>query len=175
MDNIEEQERKYLHEFKLKSCKFVRKMEDFEPRELKYWRQIVNAQFYVKIDEDEDIDFFDDNVDNLDFYQQEIRIMTWSWKGEGNYCVLTDINGWPGDSEVGSIYLNGGMMLKNDDTRLSQISRGPKDFVDRIQSFQHLRTQRCCEMDNYDDNHAEHKHCEHIREKYEKFTQKNIC
>lgn len=163
MADCKMEERKYLHEFSLKSCKFATKMSDLTKEETNLWRKFLEEQQLIH---DDIIDLFD-NEEEWDGHNEDIRVMYFEWKHNNKIDILLDMNAWPGDNESGFISINGKMVLKNSDQYISALNTTSEELKSRIKSYQHIRIQYCTEEEDYDNNHSAHKSCELIRKQYD--------
>lgn len=158
-----EEERKYLNEFSLKSCKFVTKMDEMTKEEILLWRSFLEQHHLIH---DDVIDLFDD-TEEWDGYNEDIRIMYFEWKHNNKTDILLDMNAWPGDNEFGVVFLNGKQVFGNGDQRISPFNDISSDLIKRIHSYQHIRIQSCAEEADYDNDHPAHEHCFKIRAQYD--------
>jgi len=162
--NKDKEELKYLNEFNLLSSKSVHKMEDFTIEELKMWK-IILTEIYSEWAEIDNIDGDLFDKENIEIYEREIRIEKWIWKNNNKTIILTDIYGFPGDTESGAIFMNGKLVLINSDQEISSTDLTSKELMQRIPSFSHVRLQQCIQDKHEDPNINVHKHCIDIREK----------
>lgn len=95
------EERKFLHEFSLKSCKFATEMSDLTKEEICLWRKFLKQEQLIH---NNVIDLFD-NI-------EDIRIIYFGWKHDNKIDLLLDMKAWPGDNESGTIYFNGKIVIK---------------------------------------------------------------
>lgn len=165
-------ERKYLKEFDIIECKNISRMSEFTNDELKLWKDHLNNEYYPGVS-DNVKDLFDQNdIENHGIYEilaEDISIVKWNWNHNGRKDILIDIYDWPGDNQSGSIFLNDKIILKNGDAELYEDESTPLEMINRIPSFQHLRTFDCTEEDNREEengyNLPEHKYCASIKKK----------
>jgi hypothetical protein len=69
------------------------------------------------------------------------------------------MNGWPGDTQSGGIILNNTIVLINSDQKIYKNENTPKELIDRVSSFEHIRNYDC----TYDD-HIVHEQCLKVKE-----------
>jgi hypothetical protein len=165
-----ERERKYLHEFELSSCKFVKKMSDFTDIEIKYWKQCLDENFISGVGDDV-VDLFDKG--NSDIYNEEIKVMIWFWSHDNQVDILYDMNAWPGDYELGSVFMNGAIVLENSGQIITETEVTSEDLIERMDSFAHIRIQTCTEELNYDNDYPAHENCRRIKTKFDEICDNN--
>jgi hypothetical protein len=156
---------KYLNEFNLLNHKTIHKMKDFKDDELFLWK-IILREIYSGWDPNENIDsdlFGKDDYE--DHYNEEIQITKWIWKHDNKINILIDMYGYPGDNQSGGIFLNNKIVLINSDQEINSNKNTPKELIERISSFTHVRMQQCVEDKYGDPNPNAHKHCLDIRSK----------
>lgn len=150
-----EEGRKYLHEFSLKSCKFVTKMKEMTDEEIVLWRAFLQQHHLIH---DDVIDLFD-NTEEWDGYNEDIRIMYFEWKQDNKIDILLDMNAWPGDNEFGAIFLKGKQVFNNGNQRITSLNGTPSELAKRRYSYQHIGVQNCTEEAYYDNDYPFHQHC----------------
>ena len=160
---LEQRERKYLHEFQLLSVKFAKKLSDLTDYEVQLWTIWSGGEMIWPLS-DGLIDPLDQEA-NLDYAREEIRVMEWQW----NKQTLIDINTWPGDKESGAIFLDSKIVFTNNDQDIYDVKTCP-DLAERVDSYRHIRIQRCQEEEGYDNDHPVHKHCVQVKKEYDRLV-----
>lgn len=135
--------------FRLISCKFAFQPCDITETEANIWiKHIIDevgGEFISVADifEPKDGEDYPEN----EYLTDELRIRYWSWKDH----VLLDMNAYPGDTELGVIYLDGEPFLSPERLLYPEDCIVPLDFD--IELFRKIRNQ---EYDNIVAEHKEH-------------------
>jgi hypothetical protein len=150
---------KYIHEFSLKSCKYVDDMSDLTDNEIRYWKKYLKLECGEPCEKD--VNFFDENYD---WCSGDIIVLKWRWTHGDNNCIfrddfLTDIYSYLGDNQAGYIILGGKVVFKNNDTGLSVANENVvnDELFKRMSTLEHIRTQHCV------DENTPHPYCKVIR------------
>lgn len=53
------------------------------------------------------------------------------------------MTGWPGDTQSGGFFINNKLVLINSDGEISSNNHTPKELINRIPPFEHIRGVRC--------------------------------
>lgn len=155
-----EQERKYLHEFTLKSCKFATSMSDLTETEVQLWRKFLSRGNFAFPYADT-VDFFNNSI--YWAAPKEIRIMYFEWTRDGKVDMLVDMNTWPERNDSGAVFLDNQITFIISYRAIYFLETTSQELKDRIHSYSHIRVQRCFET--YYGQPA-HEYCKQIREKY---------
>lgn len=156
MSDNEDETNIFISEFELVKEIWITYKKDFKEKYIKLWEQII---------EDNDVSnpegnyFEKDNEEYIEGSISEIRIRKWIWKRKrGKEKILIDINGWPGDNEMGGIFLNDKMIFGNGDCNLGYVKESNEYRLERrMATFEHLRNYLCVPHDN--ENEYKHEEC----------------
>lgn len=159
----------YHNEFRLVSSKYVFRLDEITPEEIKLWSDhLVRDGFNVNDPREIFEPFCDEEYEfqNTDIATQELRVRRWMWRkggkvggekegeggkvgGEREEHELIDINAWPGDNESGVITIDGVPCIENGDSDLEFIDDYDNPgFELRLPFFKALRTSIYPEEDN---------------------------
>ena len=156
-----EKERKHIHEFDFVSRKYIKSMADFTMKEIWYWMNYLESVGFLPPEELKD--FFND--DYWDGHVIDIVIYRWKWTHNGKTQNLIEICGWK-RAEVGAIFMDNKIVFEiGGDSDVMLNEETPKDLVERLEAYSHIRKQHCQDEEDYDDNHPAHKWCEQIHNK----------
>ena len=127
-----------MAEFKLVAAKVAYSLDELTTEERSYICQHIEHVTGEPCEENVDFFQFDD------WMVDDVSIRVWSW---GNYTLI-DVNGWPGDTEDGSIFLNGKIIAENGDRELLATEECPEILLPELETLEQLRPNGDLDLEN---------------------------